>query len=56
MAAASSILFALSWWLGMYLLDRDPRMPVLVFAALGLTTFAAVVALDAVRVASGIHA
>ncbi len=56
MAAGSAIVFALSWWLGLYLLARDPRKPALVFAALGLTTFAAVVALDAVRVASGIHA
>ena len=56
MAAGSAIVFALSWWLGLYLLARDPRKPALVFAALGLTTFAAVVALVAVRVASGIHA
>ena len=53
MAAASAIVFALSWWLGLYLLARDPRKPVLVFAALGLTTFASVVALDAVRVVNG---
>jgi hypothetical protein len=53
MAAASAIVFALSWWLGLYLLARDPRKPVLVFAAAGLTSFATVVALDAVRVVSG---
>lgn len=53
MAAASAIVFALSWWLGLYLLARDPRKPVLVFAAAGLTSFGAVVALDAVRVVSG---
>jgi hypothetical protein len=53
MAAASAIVFALSWWLGLYLLARDPRKPVLVLAALGLTSFASVVALDAVRVVSG---
>src|SRR3979490_1215115 len=55
MAALSAVVFTLSWWLGLYLLARDPRKPILVLAALGLTSFAAVVALDAVRVASGSH-
>lgn len=50
MAGLSAIVFALSWWLGLYLLARDPRKPVLVLAAAGLTSFAVVVALDAVRV------
>src|SRR6478609_1499516 len=50
MAALSALVFSLSWWLGLYLLTRDPRKPVLVLAAAGLTSFAAVVALDAVRV------
>ena len=49
MAALSALVFSLSWWLGLYLLARDPRKPVLVLAAVGLTSFAAVVALDAVR-------
>ncbi|KUI27971.1 hypothetical protein AU196_05255 [Mycobacterium sp. IS-1742] len=53
MAALSAVVFALSWWLGLYLLARNPRKPVLVSAALGLTGFAVVVALDAVRVFSG---
>ena len=53
MAALSAVVFALSWWLGLYLLARDPRKPVLVLAAVGLTSFAAVVALDAVRTTSG---
>ncbi|KUH76621.1 hypothetical protein AU184_13705 [Mycolicibacterium novocastrense] len=53
MAALSAVVFALSWWLGLYLLARDPRKPVLVLAATGLTSFAAVVALDAVRTVSG---
>ena len=53
MAALSALVFSLSWWLGLYLLARDPRKPVLVLAAIGLTSFAAVVALDAVRVVSG---
>ncbi|EUA50520.1 hypothetical protein I552_1456 [Mycobacterium xenopi 3993] len=42
-------MFALSWWLGAYLLARDPRKPVLVLAATGLCGFAAVVALEAIR-------
>jgi hypothetical protein len=50
MAGLSAIVFAISWWLGLYLLARDPRKPVLVLAAAGLTSFALVVALDAVRV------
>jgi hypothetical protein len=49
MAALSAVVFALSWWLGLYLLARDPRKPVLVLAAIGLCSFATVVALDAVR-------
>src|SRR5689334_15082212 len=52
MAALSAVVFALSWWLGLYLLARDPRKPVLVLAAIGLTSFASVVALDAVRLVS----
>jgi hypothetical protein len=52
MAALSGVVFTLSWWLGLYLLARDPRKPVLVLAAIGLTSFASVVALDAVRVVS----
>ncbi|AKS32866.1 hypothetical protein [Mycolicibacterium goodii] len=53
MAALSAVVFTLSWWLGLYLVARDPRKPVLVFAAVGLTSFAVVVALDAVRVITG---
>jgi hypothetical protein len=49
MAALSAVVFALSWWLGLYLLARNPRKPVLALAAVGLCSFAAVVALDAVR-------
>ncbi len=45
----SAVVFALSWCLGLYLLARDPRKPVLLLAAIGLTSFAVVVALDAVR-------
>lgn len=53
MAALSALVFTLSWWLGLYLIARNPRKPVLVFAAIGLTSFAVVVALDAVRVTTG---
>ncbi len=53
MAALSALVFSLSWWLGLYLLARDPRKPVLVLAAAGLTSFAVVVALDAVRSVAG---
>lgn len=56
MAALSAVVFTLSWWLGLYLLARDPRKPVLALAAVGLCGFAAVVALDAVRLASVVHA
>jgi hypothetical protein len=56
MAALSAVVFALSGWLGLYLLSRDPRKPVLVLAAIGLCGFALVVALDAVRIAAPLHA
>jgi hypothetical protein len=49
MAALSALVFCVSWWLGLYLLGRDPRKPVLALAALGLCSFAIAVALDAVR-------
>ena len=49
MAALSALVFSLSWWLGLYLLARDPRKPVLALAAIGLCSFATAVALDAVR-------
>jgi hypothetical protein len=51
MAALSALVFTLSGWLGLYLLARDPRKPVLALAAVGLCGFALVVALDAVRTA-----
>ena len=53
MAALSAVVFALSWWLGLYLLARDPRKPILVWTAVGSCSFAVVVALDAVRLAGG---
>ncbi|OBJ47660.1 hypothetical protein [Mycobacterium sp. 1423905.2] len=56
MAVLSAVVFTLSGWLGLYLLARDPRKPVLVLAAIGLSGFALVVALDAVRTVSAVHA
>lgn len=56
MVALSAAVFTLGWWLGLYLLARDPRKPVLVLAAAGLCSFAAVVALDAVRLTAATHA
>ncbi|MBW0015320.1 hypothetical protein [Mycobacterium sp.] len=55
MAALSAVVFTLSGWLGLYLLARDPRKPVLALAAIGLCGFALVVALDAVRTAGAAH-
>ncbi len=52
MVTLSALVFALSWWLGLYLVARDPRKLVLVLASVGLTSFAVVVALDAVRLVS----
>lgn len=56
MAALSVLVFALAWWMGLYLLSRDPRKPVLVLAAFGLCGFAVVVGLDAVRTLGGGYA
>ncbi|OBF19968.1 hypothetical protein [Mycobacterium sp. ACS4331] len=56
MAALSAVVFTLSWWLGLYLLARNPRKPVLVLAAAGLCSFALVVALDAIRLTADHHA
>lgn len=56
MAALSALVFTLSGWLGLYLLARDPRKPVLALAATGLCGFALVVALDAVRNTTIAHA
>jgi hypothetical protein len=56
MAALSAVVFTLSGWLGLYLLSRDPRKPVLALAAIGLCGFALVVGLDAVRTTSVAHA
>ncbi|BBX95354.1 hypothetical protein [Mycobacterium lacus] len=55
MATLSAVVFTLSGWLGLYLLARDPRKPVLALAAIGLVSFALVVALDAVRTVGVAH-
>ncbi len=55
MAALSAVVFTLSWWLGLYLLARDPRKPVLVLAAIGLTSFASWWRWTPYGVASGLH-
>src|SRR3981081_4342610 len=55
MAALSAVVFTLSGWLGLYLLARDLRKPVVAVAAIGLCGFALVVALDAVRTGSAAH-
>lgn len=56
MVAMSALVFGLSWWLGLYLLARNPRKPVLLFASIGLIGYAAVVALDALRTTPGANA
>ncbi|OBH49310.1 hypothetical protein A5687_14180 [Mycobacterium mantenii] len=56
MAALSAVVFTLSAWLGLYLVARDPRKPVLALAAIGLCGFALVVGLDAVRTANPVSA
>jgi len=45
MAALSAVVLTLSGWLGLYLLARDPRKPVLALAATGLCGFALVATL-----------
>ncbi len=55
MAAMSAVVFSLSWWLGLYLLARNPGKPVLVLAAAGLCGFSLVVALDAIRLVAVTH-
>ncbi|MFD1146085.1 hypothetical protein [Saccharothrix hoggarensis] len=45
MIAVSVVTFGLAWWLGLYLLVRDPRKPLLRRASIGLLNYALVIAL-----------
>ncbi|WP_309113861.1 hypothetical protein [Saccharothrix sp.] len=45
MIGVSVVAFGLAWWLGLYLLLRDPRKPLLQRAAAGLLAYAAALAL-----------
>ncbi|HEY0639661.1 MAG TPA: hypothetical protein VGD67_18595, partial [Pseudonocardiaceae bacterium] len=49
MLVLSVVVFGLAWWLGLYLLARDPAKPVLRHAGLGLLGYAAAVAAEALR-------
>ncbi|MFE3258923.1 hypothetical protein ACFXPS_18060 [Nocardia sp. NPDC059091] len=51
MVWVSAATFGVAWWLGLYLLARDPRKPLLRRAAIGLLAFAAAVVAD--RLAGG---
>ncbi|MET8426057.1 hypothetical protein [Nocardia sp. NPDC004860] len=51
MVWVSAATFGVAWWLGLYLLARDPRKPLLRRAAIGLLAFAAAVLAD--RLAGG---
>jgi hypothetical protein len=42
----SVLAFAVAWWLGLYLLARDPRKPALRLAAVGLIGYAVAIAVD----------
>ncbi|MBB5955389.1 hypothetical protein FHS29_001970 [Saccharothrix tamanrassetensis] len=45
MIGVSMVAFGLAWWLGLYLLVRDPRKPLLRRASVGLLAYAAALAL-----------
>jgi hypothetical protein len=47
--------FAGAWWLGLYLLARDPRKPLLRRTALGLVSYALALAADLLRRAAPAH-
>ncbi len=55
MAALSAVVFALSGWLGLYLLSRDPRKPVLVLAGDRSVWFRAGGSTRRGRTAAGVH-
>lgn len=45
MTAVSVVTFGLAWWMGLYLLVRDPRKPLLRRASIGLLAYALVIVL-----------
>jgi hypothetical protein len=47
--ATSVVAFGLAWWLGLYLVARDPRKPVLRRAGAGLLAYAAALACQSLR-------
>lgn len=49
MLVLSAVVSGLAWWLGLYLAARDPRKPVLVLAAVGLTGYGLTVAVETLR-------
>lgn len=52
MLALSAVVFAVAWWLGLYLAARDPDKPVLRAAATGLVGYALAVAAEALRLST----
>ncbi|RKN51163.1 hypothetical protein [Micromonospora endolithica] len=52
MTAVAVTAFGLAWWLGLYLLARNPRQPVLCRAGVGLLAYALVLACDGLAVAA----
>ncbi|MFE2751964.1 hypothetical protein ACFXGA_08155 [Actinosynnema sp. NPDC059335] len=56
MIAVSVVTFGLAWWLGLYLLVRDHRKPLLRRAAVGLLAYALVIALPLPAVALAVPA
>ena len=52
MLALSAVVFAIAWWLGLYLAARDLSKPILRTAAVGLVGYALAVAVEASRLSS----
>ena len=53
MLALELFAFAVAWWLGLYLLARNPRRPLLRRAAAGLLAYAVTLALGALLPVAG---
>ncbi|MCC8245817.1 hypothetical protein [Saccharothrix luteola] len=56
MIAVSVVTFGLAWWLGLYLLVRDPRKPLLQRASIGLLAYALVIVLPLPTMAMAVPA